>query len=281
MKPETSDASDDTPRDFEQVEPNRGDGRRRQSRAREDCATKVREQQQREAVQLQAKRVGAEAMTAESIGVDVELELLDPVLGGAAVVVPRDEIGGAAAAIGDHEADVETRRGDVDLDENPPGMWPRLRAMPEARAKVYGPPAPLVAGLRLRDQRRHARLEDAIRADAQHVIDTFGFQLGFDGRCRHPRVRAEENRGVRKPAAQRRQDVPELVNHPGRARIPAGSQACAEQQAGAAFEPDERVIHVLVVKTMKERELLGPVRRIIRAVEIEDEIGGMPVRARR
>jgi hypothetical protein len=28
---------------------------------------------------------------------------------------------------------------------------------------------------------------------------------------------------------------------------------------------------------MKERELLGSVRRIIRAVEIEDEIGGMLV----
>ena len=152
MKPEPSDAPDDTPRDFEQVETDRADGRRRQSRAREDRAAEVREQQQREAMQLQAEGVGAEAMTAEAIRVDVELELLDPILRRPAVVVPRDEIGGAAAAIGDHEAHIEARRRDVDLDENPPGMGPRLRAMPEARANVHGPPAPLVAGLRLRNE---------------------------------------------------------------------------------------------------------------------------------
>ena len=119
------------------------------SRAREDRASEVGEQQQGEAVELQAERVGAEAMTAEAIGVDVELELLDPILRRAAVVVPRDEIGGAAAAIGDHEAHVEALRGDVDLDENPPRMRPRLRAMPKARADVHGPTASLVAGLRL------------------------------------------------------------------------------------------------------------------------------------
>ena len=141
MKPETSDAPDDTPRDFEQVETHRADGRRRQSRARKDRATEVREQQQREAVQLQPEGVRAEAMTAETIGVDVELELLDPILRRAAVVVPRDEIGGTAAAIGDHEAHVEARRRDVDLDENPPRMGPRLRAMPKAGADVDGPSA--------------------------------------------------------------------------------------------------------------------------------------------
>jgi hypothetical protein len=46
MKPETSDAPHDTTCDFEQVETNRADRRRRQSRAREDRASEVREQQQ-------------------------------------------------------------------------------------------------------------------------------------------------------------------------------------------------------------------------------------------
>ena len=82
---------------------------------------------------------------------------------------------------------------------------------------------------------------------------------------------------MRKASTQRRQDVPQLVDDPRRARIPAGTQPRPQQQAGAAFEPDERVIHVLVVEAMKERELLRPVRRIVRAVEIEDEIGRMLV----
>jgi hypothetical protein len=82
---------------------------------------------------------------------------------------------------------------------------------------------------------------------------------------------------VRKPSAQGRQEVPEFVDDPRRARIPAGTQPRAQEQAGAAFEPDERVIHVLVVPPMKERELLRPMRRVIRAVEIEDEIRGVLV----
>ena len=60
--------------------------------------------------------------------------------------------------------------------------------------------------------------------------------------------------------------------------IPPGTQPRPQQESRPAFEPDERVIHVLVVPAMKERELLRPVGRIIRAVEIEDEIGRMLVR---
>jgi hypothetical protein len=226
MKPETSNAPYDTSCDFEQVETDRADRRRRQSRAGEDRASEVREQQQCEAVQLQPEGIRAEAMTAEAIRVDVELELLDPILGRPPVVVPRDEIGGAATAIGDHEADVKTRRGDVDFDENPPMMGPGLRAMPKAGADVNGPSAPLVPGLRFRDQGRDAGLEDAIRADSQHVIDTFGLQLGFDGGRRHARIATEENRRVATPSAQPRQNVPELVDdagplasRPGRSRV--------------------------------------------------------------
>jgi hypothetical protein len=57
MKPETADAPHDTPGDFEQVETNRADRRRRQSRACEDRASEVREQQQREAVPQQPEGV--------------------------------------------------------------------------------------------------------------------------------------------------------------------------------------------------------------------------------
>ena len=88
MKTQASDAADHTSPDFEQVETDGADGRRCQTRPAEDRAAEVREEQQRETVELQPKRVRAEAMTAEPVGVDVELELFDPILGGAAVDVP-------------------------------------------------------------------------------------------------------------------------------------------------------------------------------------------------
>jgi hypothetical protein len=277
MKPESPDTPDDPSCDFEELRSDRPDRGGRQARPREDRAPEVGEQQEGEAVELQAERIRAEAMTAEAIGVDIELEFLDPILRRAPVVVPRDEIGGAAAAIGDHESDVESGRGDIDLDENPPMMGPRLRTVPKTRANVHGPPAALVAGLRLRDQRRHARFEDAIRADAEHVIDPVGFEFRFDSRRGHPGVAAQENRRMRKPSAQRRQDVPQLVDHAGRTRVATRTQPRPQQEAGAPFKPDQRMVHVLVVPAMKQRELLRPVRRIICAVEIENEIRGVLV----
>src|SRR5712691_7791835 len=273
MKPETSDTPADAACDLEQLESDRPDGRRRQSRRGEDVAPKVREQQQRETMQLQAEGVRAEAMTAESIGVDVELEFLDPILRRPAVVIPGDEIGGAAAPVGDHEADVEALGRDVDLDQDATSVRPTSGPMPEAGAKVDRLAGSIVPPVRLRDEPGDASLEDAIGADAQDVANPLGFQFRLDRGRRHPGIAAQEDRRVRKAAPQWPQQMPEVVHHTRGTRIPPGSQPRAQQQARTPFEPDQRVIHVLVVPAMKERELLGPVRRVIGAVEIEHEIG--------
>ena len=105
MKPEPADTPADAPGDFEQVQSNRTDGRARQRGSGEDRAAEMGEQQERDAMQLQPERVRAEAMTAKPVRVDVELELFDPILGRAAVVVTRDQIGCAAATVRDHEAE--------------------------------------------------------------------------------------------------------------------------------------------------------------------------------
>ena len=149
--------------------------------------------------------------------------------------------------------------------------------MPKARAHMHGTSALLVAGLRLRHERGDTRLEDAIGPDPEHVMHAFGFQLGFDSRCGHPGTVAQKDRRVRKAPTQRRQEVPEFVDHPGRTRISTGPQPRPQQEARAALKPDERMIQVPAVPAMKERQLLRPVSRIIRAVQIKDEIGRMLV----
>src|SRR6266540_1790150 len=186
MKPEVTDTAHDATGDFEQVETDRADRRRRQARAGEDRAAEIGEQQEREAMELQPAGVRAEAMTAEATRVDIELELFDPILGRPAVVVPPNEIGGTAAPVRDHKPQVESLGSDVNLDENATGVRPRLRAMPKAGTDVDGPAGAIVPGLRLRHDTRHASLEDTIRADTEHVANTFGFQLGFDALRRRP-----------------------------------------------------------------------------------------------
>ena len=82
---------------------------------------------------------------------------------------------------------------------------------------------------------------------------------------------------MRKAPAQRREQVAEILHDERGTRIATGPQARAQQQSRAALEPDERVIHVLVVMAVKERQLLRAMGRIVRTVEIEHEIGGMLV----
>ena len=137
MKPEVADTPNDAPGDFEQVETDRADGGRRQARADEHRVAEVRQQQERKAMELQPEGIRAEAMAAKPVGVDVEFEFLDPILSGPTVVIPRDEIDRAAAAIGDHEAHIEALRGDVDLDQDAPLTRPGSRPMSETGANRH------------------------------------------------------------------------------------------------------------------------------------------------
>ena len=60
--------------------------------------------------------------------------------------------------------------------------------------------------------------------------------------------------------------------------IPAGAQAGPQQQAGASFKPAERMIHMLVVAAVEQRQLLRAVGRVVGAVEIQDQIRRMRIR---
>jgi len=73
---------------------------------------------------------------------------------------------------------------------------------------------------------------------------------------------------VRKASAQWRQQLLQFLNDTGRTRIASRPQATPQQQARASLKPEQRMVQVLVVPAVKERELLCPVRRIVRAVQI-------------
>ena len=64
-----------------------------------------------EGVEEQAKSVGQEAMTAEPVGMEAVLELLNPVLAFSALVVEAKDLGTAARAVGDQEAKIGTGGG--------------------------------------------------------------------------------------------------------------------------------------------------------------------------
>ncbi len=67
----------------------------------------------------------------------------------------------------------------------------------------------------------------------------------------------------------------QIFDHKARATIQTGSEPCLQQQSGIAFKPAQRVVHVLVVAAVKQRELLLAMRRIIRAIQIQNQFLGL------
>jgi hypothetical protein len=83
-------------------------------------------------VQEQAKRVGQEAMTAEPVGTEAVLELLNPVLTFSALVVEAKDLGTAAGTVGDQEAKIGTGGGVLGFGDNASKSRPSAGAMAEA-----------------------------------------------------------------------------------------------------------------------------------------------------
>ena len=91
-----------------------------------------------EGVQEQAKGVGQEAMTAEPVGTEAVLELLNPVLAFSALVVEAKDLGTAAGAVGDQEAKIGTGGGVLGFGYDAAQSRPSAGAMAETGKGTLG-----------------------------------------------------------------------------------------------------------------------------------------------
>ncbi len=83
-------------------------------------------------VQEETEGVGQEAVTAEAVGAEAVLELLDTVLALAAIIVKSEDFGGTAGAVGDQETQVGAGGGVLGLVADAALMEPSAGAMAEA-----------------------------------------------------------------------------------------------------------------------------------------------------
>src|SRR5208283_3819584 len=84
------------------------------------------------AVQQQAEGVGQEAVTAQAVGAETVLELLDAVLTLAAIVVESEDFRGTTGAVGNHETQVSSDGGVFGLVADAALVRPTAGAMAEA-----------------------------------------------------------------------------------------------------------------------------------------------------
>jgi len=123
-----------------------------------------------QAVQEQAEGVGQEAVTAQAVGAETVLELLNAVLTLAAIVVKSKDLGSAASAVGNHEAQVGSDGGMFGLVADAALARPTAGAMAEAGKAALGELRATIAPLQLFLPRFGVLLEDAVRGDAEGVL---------------------------------------------------------------------------------------------------------------
>ena len=85
-----------------------------------------------EAVQQQAEGVGQEAVTAQAVGAETVLELLDAVLTLAAIVVESEDLRGTTGSIGDEKAQIGSDGGVLGFVTDTALVRPTAGAMAEA-----------------------------------------------------------------------------------------------------------------------------------------------------
>ncbi len=89
-------------------------------------------------VQQQAEGVGQEAVTAQTVGAEAVLELLDAILALPAIVVESKDLGGRSVAVGDQEAQVGSGSGVLGLEADAALARPTAGAMAKTGEAALG-----------------------------------------------------------------------------------------------------------------------------------------------
>ena len=124
-----------------------------------------------EGVQEQAKRVGQEAMTAEPVGTEAVLELLNAVLAFSALVVEAKDLGTAARAVGDQETKIGTRGGMLGFGDDAAQSRPGAGAMAEAGEGALGEMGATIAASPATLQSGGATTKHDIGGNANGVVN--------------------------------------------------------------------------------------------------------------
>src|SRR5438128_1258018 len=123
------------------------------------------------AVQQQAKSIGQEAVTAQAVGAETVLELLDAVLTLAAVVVESEDLGGTSGAVGNHEAQVGSGGRVLGLVADAALTRPTTGAMAEAGKTALRHLGAAIAAFQPFLPRFRTTLKDAVGGNAESILD--------------------------------------------------------------------------------------------------------------
>ena len=115
-------------------------------------------------------------------------------------------------------------------------------------------------------------LEHDTRGNANHILNAKELAELIEQRQSETSIAAQLDRHTGKSSFQTRHHAQQHGHDAGVTGSIARSQTRREQAAGVALEDEHGVIHVLVVGTIKETELLLTVCRIVGGIDIQKDL---------
>src|ERR1700693_278934 len=225
-----------------------------------------------EAVQQQAEGVGQEAVTAQAVGAETVLELLDAVLTLAAIVVESKDLRGTTGAVGNHEAQVGSDGGVFGLVTDAALARPTAGTVAEAGKAALREVRVTIAPLQLFRPRFGTLLEDAVRGDAEGVLDAEELAELVQQRQSKTGIAAQLDLHAGEGRLQTRHQAQQQGHDAGMTGGVSRTQPRSQQASGVALEDQHGVIHVLVVGAVEEAELLLAVGGIVGGIDIQQDL---------
>src|SRR4030095_16670775 len=115
-------------------------------------------------------------------------------------------------------------------------------------------------------------LQSWVGSYADHVLDAEKLAEFIKQWQSKPSVSAQFDAGLGKLSLQSRDDAQQQGDDAGVTRDRARSQSGSQQKTGVTLKDQQRVIHVLIITTIEETELLLPVRRIVGGINIQQDL---------
>ena len=228
-----------------------------------------------EAVQEQAEGVGQEAVTAQAVGAEAVLELLDAVLTLAAIIVESEDLRGATGAVGHQEAQIGSGGGVFGLVADAAMARPTAGAMAEAGKAALRELGAAIAPLQLFLPRFGALLEDTVGGNADGILDAEELAELVQERQSKTGIAAQLDRHAGEGGLQTRHQTQQHGHDAGMTGGVSRTQARRQQASGVALEDQHGVIHMLAVSPVEEAELLLAVGGIVGGVEIEQDLAAL------
>src|SRR5438552_5169642 len=221
------------------------------------------------AVQQQAKSIGQEAVTAQAVGAETVLELLDAVLTLAAVVVESEDLGGTSGAVGNHEAQVGSGGRVLGLVADAALTRPTTGAMAEAGKTALRHLGAAIAAFQPFLPRFRTTLKDAVGGNAESILDLEELaELVQQGQSKTG-VATQPDLHAGEGGLQSRHQAQQHGHDAGMTGSVSRTQPRRQQASAVTLEDQHRVIHVLTVGAVEEAELLLAVGGIVGGVEIK------------